>query len=98
MADFKKYLEGFEAAPAQVEFVLKVEAFKAKHATVDSADSKSLLVMEAVKLYEEFFLGSYYSLSRTFLTLLRAKDPAYGEVYHPNRAPDSPTTALGSSK
>lgn len=71
MADFKKHLETVENGQIHVDFLLKVEAFKNKHSTssipdpaapVATADSesKALLVMEAVKLYEEFFLGNLF--------------------------------------
>jgi hypothetical protein len=63
MPDFRKFLqEGVENGPVHLDFVQKVEAFKSKYTLTDPLSSmekevRATMVIEAVKLYEEFFKG-----------------------------------------
>lgn len=63
MADYRKFLqEGFENSPVHLDFVQKVEAYKSKYSRDESISTmekevRATMVIEAVKLYEEFFKG-----------------------------------------
>lgn len=76
VTDFEKFIaENFENGDVHLDFVKKVEAFKAKHTTEGEigAEAKAVLVIEAVKLYEEFFLGK--NTTTSVLTHIEPKIP-----------------------
>eukprot|EP01127_Copromyxa_protea_P014085 TRINITY_DN3874_c0_g1_i1.p1 TRINITY_DN3874_c0_g1~~TRINITY_DN3874_c0_g1_i1.p1 ORF type:complete len:566 (+),score=141.50 TRINITY_DN3874_c0_g1_i1:43-1740(+) len=89
VTDFGKFLaENVENGAVHVEFLQKVDAFHTKYSTGDmDNESRSVMVMEAVKLYEEFFLEPKIPLvvrsqpQKTLKTLLQPpSEPPSDEI------------------